>query len=69
MKYIIFVMPLFLTSCASVNSPEDYYKQRIRQSLPEDAIDRGPNANNNILDSQDGGTYYNRNVQIFGATY
>lgn len=69
MKYILIAIPMILTSCASVKTPEDYYKQRMRQSLPEDAIDRGPNANNNIIDSQNGSTYYNRDVQIFGATY
>lgn len=69
MKYILLIIPFIISGCATVNTPEDYYKQRMRQSLPEDAIDRGPNANNNILDSQDGSTYYNRDVKIFGATY
>jgi len=68
MKYILLlVIAVILTNCSSVRyqSPEDYYRKR----TAEDSIDWGPNSNNNILDSQDGSTYYNRRVEIFGATY
>ena len=68
MKWLVFVA-IFLSGCASsqFKSPEDYYKDR--QRLREDSINWGPNSNNNILNSNDGSTYYNRDVQIFGATY
>lgn len=53
----------------SFKSPESYYKERQRKNLPEDSVDWGPNSNNNILDSQDGSTYYNKRVEIFGGVY
>lgn len=66
---MVYLLPLIilLTGCSSTQfkSPEDYYRDRLR----EDSIKWGPNSRNNILDSQDGSTYYNRDVQIFGATY
>lgn len=69
MKYIFLAFLLSGCSTASFKSPEDYYKQRQRENLSEDAIDKGPNSNNNLLDSQDGSTYYNRTVEIFGGIY
>lgn len=66
---MLYLLPLLiiLSGCSSTQfkSPEDYYIDRQR----EDSINWGPNSRNNILDSQDGSTYYNRDVQIFGATY
>lgn len=66
---ILLILLIILTGCSSAKfkSPEDYYKGR--QNLREDSINWGPNSRNNILDSQDGSTYYNRTVEIFGATY
>jgi len=66
MKLII-LLSFILTGCSSVQyqSPEDYYRKR----MSEDSINWGPNSNNNMLDSQNGSTYYNRNVEIFGAKY
>lgn len=66
MKYI-FILSILLTGCAGTQyqSPEDYYRRR----MSEDSIDWGPNSNNNILDSQDGSTYYNRNVDFIGVKY
>ena len=63
------LLAFILTGCSTCQykSPEDYYKER--QNLREDSINWGPNSRNNILDSQDGSTYYNRTVEIFGATY
>ena len=64
------LLAFILTGCSSVQyqSPEDYYKMRQNQ-LREDSINWGPSSNNNLLDSQDGNTYYNRTVEIFGAKY
>jgi len=66
MLYLIPIL-FILTGCSTVQykSPKQYYNDRLR----EDSINWGPNSRNNILDSQDGSTYYNRDVQIFGATY
>jgi len=66
MLYLIPVL-IILSGCSTVQykSPKQYYNDRLR----EDSINWGPNSRNNILDSQDGSTYYNRDVQIFGATY
>lgn len=65
MKYLFLF--LFLSGCSSVSlkTPKEYYQDRMR----EDSINWVPNSRNNILDSQDGSTYYNRNVEVFGATY
>jgi len=69
MKYIF--LAFLFTGCTTVSfkSPESYYKERQRKNLPEDSVDWGPNSNNNILDSQDGSTYYNKRVEIFGGVY
>ena len=65
MKYLL--IALLFTGCATTQykSPKDYSRQR----LQEDSINGGPNTNNNMLDSPDGNKYYNRTVEIFGATY
>ena len=65
MKYLL--IALLFTGCATTQykSPKDYSRQR----LQEDSINWGPNTNNNMLDSPDGNKYYNRTVEIFGATY
>jgi hypothetical protein len=66
---MIYLFPLIiiLSGCSTVNykSLKDYYNDRLR----EDSINWGPNSKNNILDSQDGSTYYNRSVEFFGASY
>jgi len=63
----ILLLALLLTGCstAQFKSPEDYYRQRQQ----EDNIQFDLPSKNNMLDSQDGSTYYNRRVEIFGATY
>lgn len=60
-----------MSGCSTVQykSPGESYKDRQRNNLKEDSINWGSNANNNMLDSPDGSTYYNRGVEIFGATY
>lgn len=66
----LFLLPLLLLvgcSTAQINYPSYYDKQR--QRLAEDSINWGPNSNNNLLDSQNGSTYYNRSVEFFGASY
>lgn len=67
--YYVVLLALALSACSTCQykSPEDYYKDR--QRLKEDSINWGPNANNNMLDSPDGSTHYNRTVEFFGATY
>jgi len=66
---MLYLLPMLiiLSGCASCQykSPKDYYNDRLK----EDNINWGPNANNNMLNSPDGSTYYNRRVEIFGATY
>jgi len=66
---LIILIGIILSGCATTQykSPEDYYKDR--QRLREDSINWGPNSNNNLLDSQDGSSYYNRTVEIIGAKY
>jgi len=65
MRYILLAFLFSGCSTAQFQSPEDYYRKR----NAEDSINWGPNSNNNLLDSQNGSTYYNRTVEIFGATY
>lgn len=65
MRLIFIVLILSGCSTAQFKSPEDYYRQRQQ----EDNIQFDLPSRNNILDSQDGSTYYNRRVEIFGATY
>jgi len=68
MRFILLAFLLAGCSTTQFKSPDDYYKQR-RNQLREDSINWGPNANNNMLDSPDGSTHYNRTVEFFGATY
>jgi len=65
--FYLLTLLIILTGCSTVQykSPKQYYNDRLR----EDSVNWGPNANNNMLDSQNGSTYYNRTVEIFGATY
>lgn len=65
MRYIF--LALLLSGCTTVQykSPEDYYRQR----QAEDSINFDFPSKNNMLDSPDGSSYYNRRVEFFGATY
>lgn len=56
---------IILSGCSTVKTPETYYRERLR----EDSIDWGFKEKNNLLDSQDGSVYYNRNVKIVGGEY
>jgi len=68
---LLFLALIVLSGCSTIQykSPEDYYRDRSRNNLKEDSINWGPNTNNNMLNSPDGSTYYNRTVEVFGATY
>lgn len=65
MRYFFLLFLLAGCSTTQIKTPEDYYRQRQQ----EDSIQFDLPSKNNMLDSQDGSTYYNRRVEIFGATY
>jgi hypothetical protein len=67
MKKLIWLLPLTLVGCASVNSNNNYGFNP-GPGMQEDAQDRN-NAKYNMMDSPDGRRDPNANVKLWGATY
>jgi hypothetical protein len=67
MKKFIWLLPLALVGCASVNSNNNYGFNP-GPGMQEDSQDRN-NTKYNMMDSPDGRRDPNANVKIWGTTY
>ena len=67
MKKLIWLLPLALVGCSSVNS-DNNYGFNPGPGMHEDGQDRN-NTKYNMMDSADGRRDPNANVKLWGATY